>query len=147
MLEAQLDIEPRRRLAELAQKAALELPSGDSRDLGQGLRVQRMLYILFHEIDDANHAPIGDAVSPLNRHALALARGTDSRVQELLGDLGGNEVSVTFGDEGKHQIERRGAAAAGDAVSIDAEQIPRRLDVGKFLGKIAAQFPMDGAAV
>ena len=56
------------------------------------------------------------------RHALMFAVVADRRMQDHLGDGGGELGAMLAGDQRQHHVERRSAAGAGEAVAVDLEQ-------------------------
>ena len=50
-------------------------------------------------------------------------------------------------DPVQHQVERRGAARAGEAVAVDLEQVGGHLDLGELLDEAGQVLPVDGAAM
>src|SRR3546814_5554929 len=81
------------------------------------------------------------------RDALAVVLVADALVHELVGDAGGELVTVLAGDHVQHHVDGRGAAGAGEAVAVDLEQLAGHLDVGEVLAEAGQVLPVDGAAV
>ena len=50
-------------------------------------------------------------------------------------------------DQVQHQVQRRDAAGAGEAVAVDAEELVAQLDARKFLAQRREVLPVDGGAV
>src|SRR3546814_6992471 len=68
-------------------------------------------------------------------------------MQELVGDFHGEGLAMRAGDQVQHHVHGRGAAAAAQALAVDAIQVAAHIDVGEFLREGAHRIPMDGAAV
>ena len=63
------------------------------------------------------------------RHALMVVRLADAVEQALLGDLDRELLAMVARDQMQHQVERRGAARAGQPVAVDLEQIGADVDL------------------
>ena len=81
------------------------------------------------------------------RHALAVGRVADPLVDELLGDRRRERAPVLAPDQMQHEIERRRAARAGEAVAVDLEELGGHLEIGVGLGEAGEVLPMQRAAV
>ena len=81
------------------------------------------------------------------RHALAVVRPADAVDDALLGDLGRELVAMRQGDPVEHEVERRGAARAGEAVAVDLVEVGAHRDLRERLDEARQVLPVDRAAV
>src|SRR5487761_948137 len=78
---------------------------------------------------------------------LAFVGGAAALDQELRRHLRRHAPPEPGLDDRQHQVERRHAAGAGDAVAVDAVEILDEVDGRKLLADRPQILPMDGAAI
>ena len=109
--------------------------------------LERLLDVGLHDLDRADQLGVMHAQPHPQRHALAVVRAADAVDDALLGDLGRQLVAVRQRDPVQHQVERRGAARAGEAVAVDLVQVRGDRDLGERLEEARQVLPVDGAAM
>ena len=88
-----------------------------------------------------------DADLRAQRHVLPVAVVADAVDDELLGNELRDVRTELALDQVQHQVERRHAAGAGEAVAVDAEELVAQLDARKLLAQRREILPVDGRAV
>lgn len=81
------------------------------------------------------------------RHALRPRPFPDLGLQEPLADGERQFAAMLAGDHRMHHVERRGAAAAGQAVAVDLVERAAQVEGRIFLQQGRRMFPMDGEAI
>ena len=111
------------------------------------MRLRGSSRFVSNPLDDGEQLGVAHAETGRQRHALVVVVVADALVHELVGHGGGQLVPVLPGDDVEHQVDRRRAAGAGEAVSVDLEQLVGHLDVREILHEPGQILPVDGAAV
>ena len=84
-----------------------------------------------------------DADLRLQRNVLAIAIVADPVEDELLGDERRDVAAEMVVDHVEHQVERRDASRAREAVAVDREELVGPSDLRKLLAQRRHVFPMD----
>src|SRR4029077_13190158 len=132
---------------QMALEQALDLAPRQSGGGGDLIERQGLLDVLFHELRHLDQALRAHADLGAQWHVLPVAVVAHPIHDELLGDELRNARTELRLHQVQHQIQRRDAARAGEAVAVDGEQLITQMDAWEFLAQRREILPVDGGAV
>jgi hypothetical protein len=141
-----LEVVVLRHTVQVPLEQALDLPARQPRRLRDLLQGQRLLDVLLHELRDPDQAPMRHTHLRTQGNVLAIRVLADSIDDELLRDQLRDLRTQLHLDEVQHEIERRRAAGAGEAVAVDGEQLIADPHPRELLAQRRKILPMYGGA-
>ncbi|MNI13410.1 hypothetical protein D3C73_666380 [compost metagenome] len=120
--QAQLQVVTRRRAVQVFLEQALELTTG-YRDIdGQFVEIDRLFEVGFHQRNDFLQFWLIRAEHVLERHTLVILLVADALVDKHFRNGRRQFTAVIAADQVQHHVQRRGAAGAGETVTVEGEQ-------------------------
>ncbi|MCY1173368.1 hypothetical protein D9M73_135240 [compost metagenome] len=120
--QAQFQVVTRWRAVQVFLEQSLKLTTRHRNVDGQLIQVDRLFQVGFHQRDDFLQLRLVGAEHVLERHALVVLLVANTLVDEHLGDRRRQLAAVITADQVQHHVQRRGAAGAGETVTVEGEQ-------------------------
>src|ERR1700733_2528123 len=132
---------------QVALEQPLDLAARQAGGRGDLIERQRPLDVLFHQLRDPDEALVADANLGAQRHVLPVTVTAHAIDDELLGDQLRDLRAESRLDRVQPQTERCNTARAGEAVTVDGEELVAQTDARELLAQRREVLPVDGRAV